>query len=262
MTRLLLSFLTFTACGTTLPSSLAEVSGRTIEVVEAGSGSATVVFEAGLGNDWATWDPVAHDVSARARVFAYSRPGYGRSEVSTEPPTATRIVENLRALLAARGFTPPYVLVGHSFGGAYMELFAKTHPEEVVGLVLVDSRPATFGSACVEAGVSGCSIPPSAVAAMPAHERAEVEAFEGVAAELRGAGAFGQYPVRALVATSHSLSREGEALWVSLQRATAAEAAGGEAEVFSGVGHNLHRERPRDVVKVILSLVTAPQGSP
>lgn len=259
MNRLFLfSFLTFTACGTTLTSSLAQVAGRTVEVVEAGSGSATVVFEAGLGADWVTWDPVANDVSAHARVFAYSRPGYGRSEVSAEPRTATRIVEDLRALLSARGFTPPYVLVGHSFGGSYMELFAKTHPEEVAGLVLVDSRPAGFGTACVEAGVSGCSIPASAVAALPAHERAEVEAFAGVADELRGAGAFGPYPVRVLVASSHSLSREGEALWVSMQRATAAEAADGVAEVFTGAGHNLHRERPREVVKVILSLLPTP----
>ncbi|MDP1825429.1 MAG: alpha/beta hydrolase [Archangium sp.] len=258
MTRLLLSFIAFTACGTTLTPTLAQVSGRTVEVVEAGSGSATVVFEAGLGTDWVTWDPVAHDVSAHARVFGYSRPGYGRSQTTAEPPTATRIVEDLRALLAARAFTPPYILVGHSFGGAYLELFAKTHPDEVVGLVLVDSRPAGFGAACVDAGISGCSISTSAAAALPAHERAEVEAFPGVADELRAAGSFGPYPVRVLVATSHSLSREGEALWVAMQRATAAEAADGQAEVFTGVGHNLHRERPRDVVKVILALIPVP----
>jgi pimeloyl-ACP methyl ester carboxylesterase len=61
-------------------------------------------------------------------------------------------VEELRALLAAQGVAPPYVLVGHSFGGAYQELFAKTYPAEVAGLVLVDPRHRDYSAACEGAG--------------------------------------------------------------------------------------------------------------
>ena len=138
-TGALLACAALAACGTRLTPTVAQVSGRSVEVVEAGAGDATVVFEAGLGDDWARWDKVAAEVAGRAQVFAYSRPGYGDSDPSGAPRTATRIVEDLRALLAARGFAPPYILVGHSFGGTYMELFAKAHPEEVTALVLVDS---------------------------------------------------------------------------------------------------------------------------
>lgn len=151
------------ACSTRLKPTLAQVSGHNVEVVEAGAGDATVVFEAGLGDDWARWDEVAAEVAGRARVFAYSRPGYGDSDPSGAPRTATRIVEDLRALLTARGFAPPYILVGHSFGGTYMELFAKAHPEEVAALVLVDSRPRDFTVACQSAGFKACIIPLSAV---------------------------------------------------------------------------------------------------
>lgn len=149
----LLAVATLVACGTHLKPTIADVSDRAVEVVEAGVGDATVVFESGLGNDWAPWDDVASEVAGRARVFAYSRPGYGGSDPSEAPRTATRIVEDLRALLTARGLVPPYILVGHSFGGTYMELFAKAHPEEVVGLVLVDSRHRDFTAACQSAGL-------------------------------------------------------------------------------------------------------------
>src|SRR5688500_1746383 len=87
----LLPFATLAAC-TNLDSSVVECAGRGVEVVETGVGHATVVFESGLGADWTPWDDVASNVAASARVFAYSRPGYGRSEPTTEPRDATHIV--------------------------------------------------------------------------------------------------------------------------------------------------------------------------
>lgn len=159
----LLLLAALSACGTRLTPTEARVSGRSVEVVEAGAGAVTVVFESGLGDDWEPWDEVASEVARRTRVFAYSRPGYGDSDSSPTPRDAAGIVEELRALLAARGVAPPYVLVGHSFGGTYMELFAKAHPQEVVGLVLVDSRHRDFTAACEAARIGGCSIPASAV---------------------------------------------------------------------------------------------------
>ena len=140
-----------------------------MEVFAAGAGDATVVFEAGFGDDWTPWRQVATAVASEARVFAYSRPGYGQSEPSHDPRDAGHIVKDLRALLTARGFAPPYVLVGHSFGGTYMELFAKAHPDEVAGLVLVDPRHRDFASACEQAGLAGCGIPGDVVATLWPH---------------------------------------------------------------------------------------------
>lgn len=256
-TSALLALVVLSACGTNLTPTIAHVDGRDVEVVEAGAGDVTVVFESGLGADWTPWDEVASEVADHARVFAYSRPGYGDSDPSPDPRNATRIVEDLRTLLAARGFAPPYVLVGHSFGGTYMELFAKAYPEEVVGLVLVDSRHRDFGSACEDAGLEGCSIPASAVDSLPPEERAEVEAFASVSDEMDAAGAFGSYPVRVLTATSHPFGREAESLWTSMHGSLADEAEDGEQIVYPRAGHYLQKQRAHEVAEVISSLVSA-----
>ena len=234
------------------------VPDRAVEVFEAGAGDATVVFESGFGDDWTPWEPVAGEVAARARVFAYSRPGYGGSDPSEDPRDAAHIVEDLRTLLASRGYAPPYVLVGQSFGGTYMELFAKSYPEEVVGLVLVDPRHRDFAAACEEAGLDGCSIPASVVASLPPVQIAEYEAFASASGEIRAAGAFGPYPVRVLTATAHGFAPEIEALWQSMLGSLASEAAAGEQRLFAEAGHYLQTERPYEVAEVILSLVPAP----
>src|SRR5262245_28548614 len=127
-THRILSLILLAACGSRLPATVETVDGREVEIAAAGSGPITVVFEAGLGNDWTSWDDVASEVARHTQVFAYSRPGYGASSPATTPRDPQVIVEELRALLAAEGYAPPYVLVGHSIGGGYMELFAKAHP--------------------------------------------------------------------------------------------------------------------------------------
>jgi pimeloyl-ACP methyl ester carboxylesterase len=164
----LLAFTTSSAaCGGSATPTLQDDGGDRdasdlgAEVYEAGVGEATVVFDSGFGNDWTPWQQVVDEVATEARVFAYSRPGDGRSEPSDAPREAIHLVEALRALFEVRGYAPPYFLVGHSFGGTYMELFAKAYPEEVAGLVLVDPRHRDFTTACEDAGFSGRSIPAS-----------------------------------------------------------------------------------------------------
>lgn len=244
------------ACAPRLPSSRADLSGRKVEIVEAGAGEVTVVFEAGLGNDWTSWDEVAVQVSSRARIFAYSRPGYGQSEQTSSPRTGTQIVDELRELLRARGLAPPYLLVGHSFGGTYQELFAKKYPEEVVGLVLVDARHRDFEVSCLAAGISGCAIPEAMVKDLPRVQREEVEAFHHISEEITAAGPFGAWPVRVLTSGAHrGGSPAFEALWSSQQRTLADEAANGQQVLFPTASHNLQVDQPRQVAQIILSLL-------
>ena len=99
-----------------------------------------MVFESGLGHGKRIWGPVFTGVTGFTRAIAYDRAGYGQSETSPEPRSGLQIVAELRAMLQTQGLKPPYVLVGHSLGGTYMKLFAKYHPEEVAGVVLVDAR--------------------------------------------------------------------------------------------------------------------------
>lgn len=233
----------------------AVVPERAVEVVEAGAGGTTVVFESGLGNDWTPWQEVATEVAAHARTFAYSRPGYGKSEASPDPRDAAQIVADLRSLLSARSIQPPYVLVGHSFGGAYMELFAKSHPGEVAGLVLVDPRHRDFTSACTAAALEGCAVPDAIVAMLPKVERDELEAFAQASGQIDAAGGFGKYPVRVLTGTTHGFVPEVETLWQSMHGSLAKEAVDGEQTVFTGAGHYLQLERPHEVAEVVISLI-------
>jgi pimeloyl-ACP methyl ester carboxylesterase len=237
------------------------IESHQVEVATAGTGgAATVVFEAGLGSDWTPWDQVASDVARHAKIFAYSRPGYGASSPATTPRDPKQIVEELRALLAFEGYVPPYVLVGHSMGGTYMELFAKSYPDEVVGVVLVDPRHRDFLGACEAAGLDQCGIPESLLVTQPASEIAEYHAFTIASDQIQAAGGFGAYPVRVLTATNHPVSAAREALWQRMLASLAAEAKDGAQVVVQGSSHYIQLDRPDEVVRAILAvlLTTSP----
>jgi pimeloyl-ACP methyl ester carboxylesterase len=247
------------ACGSSeVATTQATIGGQPVEIATAGAGDApTVVFESGLGNDWSSWSEVARDVALHAPIFAYSRPGYGASSPATTPRDPEQLVEELRALLASRQYAPPYLLVGHSNGGAYMELFAKAHPDEVVGVVLVDPRHRDFLATCEAAQLDQCGIPESILELQPPTVIAEYRAFAMASEQIRAAGPFGAYPVRVLTATEHAVSPAREALWEQMLASLAAEAADGAQILVQGSGHNIQLERPDAVVEAILAVLPA-----
>lgn len=248
-----------TACGSSVPARVETIDGHDVEIATAGSGgAATVVFEAGLGDDWTSWDNVAGQVARHTRIFAYSRPGYGASGPATTPRDPRQIVEELRALLAHEGYGPPYILVGHSFGGTYMELFAKLHPDEVIGAVLVDPRHRDFLATCEAAELDNCGIPEPLLETQAASTIAEYHAFPLGSDEIRAAGTFGAYPVRVLTATDHPVSPARELLWETMLDELAAEASNGEQIIVGGAGHYIQLDRPDVVVQTILDILPTP----
>src|SRR6266516_4578068 len=102
-------------------------------------GSPTVILEAGYGNTSLVWSKVQPGVASFTRVCSYDRAGYGWSDIGPLPRTAGHMVRELHTLLARAGVAGPYVLVGHSYGGLIMQLYTSTYPQQVAGLVLVDS---------------------------------------------------------------------------------------------------------------------------
>ncbi len=122
-----------------------DVGGRKIQILRGGQGSTTVVFESGLGHGIAAWDRVRPEINKFASTLCYSRAGISPSdEAPPGPRSALVIAEDLNVLLGCAGLKPPYILVGHSYGGASMRIFAIKYPGEVAGLVLVD--PQTEGT--------------------------------------------------------------------------------------------------------------------
>ena len=122
------------------PGAFVDVGSHRLHLHCTGRGSPVVVFESGLGGTFLDWVRVQPEVSRFTRSCSYDRAGYGWSEPGPEPRHAARIAEELDRLLVHAGVPPPYVLVGHSFGGLAVRLFAarKAH-RAVAGLVLVDA---------------------------------------------------------------------------------------------------------------------------
>src|SRR5215213_5143922 len=123
------------------PGQMVAVSGHGMQLYCTGKarGGPTVVMDAGLGGGVLDWQTVQPKVAKFARVCSYDRSGIGWSKSGPNPHTSPRIVEELHALLKKGGVEGPYVLVGHSFGGANAQLYAAEYPQEVAGMVLVDS---------------------------------------------------------------------------------------------------------------------------
>jgi pimeloyl-ACP methyl ester carboxylesterase len=134
-------------------AGLINISGDRKMYLECrGTGSPTVVLVAGLKGSAEDWHiayksapAVLLEIAKFTRVCAYDRPGTpvgdkpSRSDPVLQPTTAEDAVADLHALLSAAGEAGPYVLVGHSYGGLVVRLYASTYPEDVSGLVLVDA---------------------------------------------------------------------------------------------------------------------------
>lgn len=121
------------------PGDFVEIENKKIHFLCVGKNGPTVVLDAGLGADLNWWCLVQKEVSKFAQVCSFDRPGYGWSDTGKDPRTSARIVSELHDLLQAAQLKPPYILVGHSFGGANMRLYANTYPDDVIGLILVDA---------------------------------------------------------------------------------------------------------------------------
>lgn len=115
-----------------------DVGGHELHYRLFGEGRVTFVLEAGGGEYGATWEGIEGELARLGRVFVYDRAGMGWSEEGPHPRTISQIVEELHAALHAASVPPPYVLVGHSLGGAIATSYAMEHPDEVAGLLLVD----------------------------------------------------------------------------------------------------------------------------
>lgn len=122
------------------PGELVEVGGYSLHLYCTGeSGAPTVVMDSGLGGTVLDWQLVHPEIAKFARVCTYDRAGMGWSGAGTQPRTSEQIVRELHTLLGNAGVEGPYVLVGHSFGGTNMQVYASQYPDEVAGMVLVDS---------------------------------------------------------------------------------------------------------------------------
>jgi pimeloyl-ACP methyl ester carboxylesterase len=186
---------------------LVGADGSRLHVRCVGHGDTTVLLIAGFG-DGGRWDKIEPSISGQARVCSYARPGTGTSDPPSSTQTFTSQANDLRSLLHAIGEPGPYVVVGHSFGGAEAVTFASLFPEDVAGLLLLDATPTTWIDA-------SCAVPPDgsetarnfqaicAGAADPALNPERLDAITGFA-DVAGISSLDAVPMTVVTAAEHT----------------------------------------------------------
>ena len=197
--------------------------GRSLYLKCMGSGSPTIVLEAGFGGNSDNWRDVQPELARTARTCSYDRAGLGNSVAMPGVHSAADEVRDLHRLLTAAHVAPPYVIVGHSYGGLLARLFAHEHPAETAGVVLVDAvgRDQTQRQLAIW---PRSEVPKLRRAyAKPVAEGVNVAAGEALAARIR---TLGTTPLAVVTAGNHTadlsplpprLARAEERLWTTMQ---------------------------------------------
>lgn len=237
-----------------------DIGGRSLYLSCSGSGRPTVVMDAGLGNTHETWHAVAPTISKRTRTCTYDRANLGASDAAPKPRTSAEVVSDLQRLLSVAKIRPPYVLVGHSFGGLDVRLFASDHPKEVSALVLVDPTPTAFlRGECALVSASLCA---DLRHGWDPSNNPDGLDFVKSANELDHARALPDIPVIVLAATNHQqaaitdpgIEKRIEALWQREQRQLAASVPHGKL-ILVPSGHDIQELHPDAVTAAITSLL-------
>jgi pimeloyl-ACP methyl ester carboxylesterase len=247
---------------------LVEIDGRTQAIDCRGGGSPTVVLDGGLGVYSGTWTGVMDALAdAPFRVCRYDRPGLGESEAGDKPRTSERLVEELRALLETAGEKPPYVLVGHSLGGLNVQLFARHHPDDVAGAVIVDAIHPDL-----DARIAELLTPEQATQRGEELElNQEGIRFDDILASDDQVHEAPQFPAVPVVVIAHGQpftvtdpawpAKEVEDLWTELQRALSELTPGGKLVIAKESEHRIQETEPEIVADAIREVVTAAAGS-
>jgi len=275
VTFLLGLFLSDLACGSQLRQTknyedqsfvldeMIDVGGYRLHINCAGDrdkGSPTVVMDAGGYDSSETWNKVAPDIAKFARVCVYDRAGLGKSERRPNPSYSSQeVVKDLHTLLVKAHIAPPLVLVGHSFGGMNVRLYASQHPREVVGLVLVDSVHEDEMDRWV------AMMPPEIKQKMTDADKAQLARLAISEREVRAARWHSDIP---LIVLTHgvvspgdygipSMADKGEELRLQMQEALASLSSRSKHIIAEKSGHYIQRDQPRLVIDSIRQVVEA-----
>jgi pimeloyl-ACP methyl ester carboxylesterase len=227
------------------------VNGQNFHIETLGASGPIVVFEAGQGNGSTTWRLVAGPIATFAQAVLYDRPGLGQSLPMMQKDsavTADEVATNLRALLAAADIRPPYILVGHSLGGLYVQMFARKYPMEVSGVVLLDSSSPEAPS----------ELKTRAILAPGTAAYLEEEGIAESNRQVMSAGPFPDVPLTVIAATDHGpFFREWEPTLMRLQQQLATLSRQATFIVAQGSGHDIQVDRPETVVDAVRRMAGA-----
>ena len=236
-----------------------DIGPRTLYLDCRGEGQPTVVLEAGSGADSATWGAVLDSLAEITRTCAYDRAGRGRSD-PIERHTLSHASAELRALLSTAGEAPPFVVMGHSLGGAFGRVFASVNRDEVVGLALVDSFDPDLQEGWIhpllgslrpeyEAGLDALRDTVAYVDSLDwprSEEQLRESSLEGLPIEVLVAP---RYEPRLSQAVNAEIAMAWEAAYERLSPGRV------RWTIAWGAGHNVHIDRPDVVIEAVRRVV-------
>jgi pimeloyl-ACP methyl ester carboxylesterase len=245
------------------PTQRLQTRAGPLEYTLSGSGPATIVLMNGAGVTLEGWRAMYPGIERLGRVFAWNRFGI---EGSGEPRPAQNgavVVASLRELLAYAGMQPPYVLVGHSFGGLYANLYARLYPSEVAALLFLEATHPRDHEVLQsdQAQVSRTLSRVFSVdeAEFGANLRAELQAAAETVEEIESAGPFPPVPVAVLTGGTDPpkwlLSAEAAQARRAHQEALSRLSPHGEQLIAQRSGHFPQRSEPELVLQVLERLV-------
>jgi pimeloyl-ACP methyl ester carboxylesterase len=275
-----------------MPGQLIDVGGYRMHIYCAGQGSPPVILDSGQGDSYISWRKVQPEIAKFVSVCSYDRAGLGYSEPSPRPRTSRVFAEELHELLNAAGVAPPYILVGHSFGGFNVRLFASRYRSETAGMVLVDSghpdqpkrmpQQVRMNAELVRQGKLLQFTEPIGIprllgdcgdsAAIRAAEctfndmRESVTELEMVEESASEVGAAGDLGDMALIVISHDtnqlhpdlpeeLDRTRNQVWAQMQEELSHLSTQGTLVIAKGSGHDIQNDRPDVVVQAVHNVV-------
>jgi pimeloyl-ACP methyl ester carboxylesterase len=245
---------------------LVDIGGRRLYLKCSGEprkGAPVVVIDAGMGNTSEVWSAVQPEVAQFARVCSYDRAGMGKSDRDQKTHSSADMVNDLHNLLTKAGVNPPFVLVGHSLGGMNARLYASRYPNDVVGMVLVDSAHEDENDRMLAV------LPPEIKQKVKPEDMiirsAEDIDFNRSVAEVRAANWHSNIPLMVLTRGSAtfnpsdyaipSLAPKFEQIRLELQKELVGRSSRGKQVIAEKSGHNIHRDQPDLVINAIREVI-------
>jgi pimeloyl-ACP methyl ester carboxylesterase len=231
-------------------SKSVNIEGGPVSYVFSENGGPTVVFDAGGGGTLNDWRRVYNDVAEYTSVVAYTRSTRAKAG---DKITGKDAAFTLKTLLEEIKAPKPYVLVGHSLGGMYVRCFAKFYPEDVSGVVLVDSVPKGFRKEAVRLGKDFF---PASLDGIPAHLQAELRGWEETDEQLPTSAEWGQMPITRIVADKVAAGYEKlQPSWLRFQKEFIEGLPNGRLVEAHGSGHYVQFDAPEIVLREIRLMV-------
>jgi len=275
------------------PGRMYDVGGYDLQMYCTGEGSPVVVIDTGLGSSSLEWLEIQHAMGRETRVCSYDRAGYGWSDGGPGPRTVSLLAEELNRLLDRADVDPPYVLVGHSFGGYIVQYYAETRADKVAGLVLVESSHPEQAARLRDLVPGAAGIVPNEPLNNPVNEwllnrsygdprggpadignflnsrrkaifaqMDELEHFTESGRQVTAKRPLPEMPLVVLARgrpawTSTDGGEQLELAWQQLQQELSQLTRQGELRIAGDSGHHVHRDQPALVINAIRDVVQA-----